>query len=466
MSKTKRSSAPARTRRSARVSRPARPGRLPLASGNSAVCGLQWGDEGKGQIVDLLTAHHDYVVRFNGGNNAGHSVQIGEERFALHLVPSGILYPDKICVIGNGVVVDPPGILEEIKGLSQRGVKVGSNLRISDRAHVVLTYHKVQDKLMDDVLGKARGDETRIGTTGRGIGPCYADKALRSTAVRMGELLDADRLRQKLTYIVEVKNIMLQGMARQLGREYTPFDAAALAEEFAGYGRQLAPYIGDTTALLHQALDEKRRLLFEGANAALLDVDHGTYPFVTSSCCSASGAYSGAAVPGGSIRNVVGIVKMYTSRVGGGPMPTEMFDATGEHIRQVGKEFGTTTGRPRRCGWLDLVATRYTARLSGATAIASTGLAVLTGLPVLKACVGYRYQGATLENFPADTEVLSRLEPVYREFPGFDEPISDCRAYKQLPAAARRFIEFAEDSIGVPIRFVCVGRRRDQILTR
>ena len=439
---------------------------LPLVPGHSAVCGLQWGDEGKGQIVDLLTGVHDYVVRYNGGNNAGHSVQIGEERFALHLVPSGILNPDKICVIGNGVVVDPPGILEEIKGLRERGVKVGDNLRISDRAHVVFPYHKIQDKLLDDVLGQSRGDETRIGTTGRGIGPCYADKALRSTAVRMGELLDADRLRKKLTYIVQVKNVMLAGLAQQLGRTLEPFNAEALTDEFVALGKKLAEHICDTTTLLHDQLERRRRLLFEGANAALLDVDHGTYPFVTSSSCSSLGIYPGTGVPGGSVANVIGIVKLYTSRVGGGPMPTEIHGEIGERIRQVGKEFGTTTGRPRRCGWLDLIATRYTARLSGATTIACTGLAVLTGLPTLKACVGYRYNGKTLDAFPADCDVLANLEPVYEEFPGFDEPVGDCTSYQQLPGAARRFITFAQKFIGVPIQMVCVGRRRDQILVK
>lgn len=443
--------------------------RLGLKTGHSAVVGLQFGDEGKGQIVDVIAPCFDLVARYNGGNNAGHSVHIGDQKFALHLVPSGIMYPGRVNVVGNGVVVDPSGILGEIDGLRQRGVAIsGDNLRISDRAHVVLPYHKVQDKLYDLALGKASGDDKKIGTTGRGIGPCYADKALRSTAIRMGELRQADHLREKLRHIVQIKNLMLSALAQQCGEAFTPFDANALADEFAGHGQRLCEHICDTTRLLHGAIADGKRVLFEGANANLLDVDHGTYPFVTSSNCSSLGIYPGSGVPGGTLTNVIGILKLYTSRVGGGPFPTELHGAVADRIREVGREFGTTTGRPRRCGWLDLVATRYAVSLSGITALACTGLSVLAGLDTLKVCTGYRQggNGKQTDAFLADADELAAVEPVYREFPGFAGPIDHCRSFRDLPAEARHYIEFIEQQVSVPIRMICVGRRRDQILVR
>ncbi len=438
--------------------------------GHSAVVGCQFGDEGKGQIVDMLARRFDYIVRYNGGANAGHSVTIvspggKEEKFALHLLPSGILYSDKTNVVGNGVVLDPAKILEEIDGLRQRGVMVGDNLRISTRTHVVFPYHKTQDQLMDRALGMARGDDAKIGTTGRGIGPCYADKALRSTAIRVVDLLDAAHLRSRLAHIVKVKNPMLAALAAQCGESFTPFDAEKLADEYLGYTERLRPHITDTTRLLHDAVAAGKKILFEGANATLLDVDHGTYPFVTSSSCSSSGVFTGTGLPGSTLKNVVGIVKLYTSRVGGGPFPTELSGETADRIRKTGNEFGTTTGRPRRVGWLDLVATRYTTAISGVTAIASTGLAVLAGLPRIKACVGYRHQGRMLDAFPADAEVLAQVEPVYEEFEGFEQSISACTSFADLPAQARRYVECVEDFVRVPIKLVCVGRRRDQILT-
>ncbi len=439
---------------------------LGLQPGHTAVSGLQWGDEGKGQIVDLLAGQHDFVVRYNGGNNAGHSVQIGEQKFALHLIPSGILYPATTNIVGNGVVVDPAGILKEIDGLRQRGVKVEQNLRISDRAHVVLPYHKLQDALWDQALGQSSGDESKIGTTGRGIGPCYADKALRSTAIRMGELLDPARLRQRLDHIVKIKNTILGALAVDCGKEFTPYDAAALTEEYAGYGKLLAQHITDTTRLLHAQLHAGKKLLFEGANAALLDVDHGTYPFVTSSNCSSLGIYAGTGVPGGNVKNVIGVAKMYTSRVGGGPHPTELKNEVGDNIRKAGNEYGTTTGRPRRVGWLDLLAVKYTAALNGATALVCTGLAVLAGQEKLKICVGYRHEGKTLEHFPPDAEVLAVAQPVYEEMEGFAQPLGDFHSYGELPKAAKAYVDRVESFVGVPVRMVCVGRRRNQILVR
>jgi adenylosuccinate synthase len=437
-----------------------------VAQGHTAVVGLQWGDEGKGQIVDILSERFDAVVRYNGGNNAGHSVHLGTEQFALHLVPSGILYPTTLNVVGNGVVIDPASLLQEIHGLRDRGVKVGANLRLSDRAHVVLPYHKVEDALYDQAVAQKFDGVAGIGTTGRGIGPCYADKALRVTAVRMAELLRPEELGRKLTRIVAIKNAILGALAAQCGRPYEPFDAAAITAEYCGYGRELAPHICDASHLLQQQIAAGKRLLFEGANAVLLDVDHGTYPFVTSSSCSSLGVYSGAGVPGGTVGTVIGIVKSYTSRVGGGPHPTELRDATGDRIREVGREFGTTTGRPRRVGWLDLAAVRYTARLCGASAIAVTGLAVLAGVGPLKVCVGYRHQGRELEGYPCDAAVLEAVEPIYQDLEGFDQPIDVCHAYADLPGAAQRYLEFMEKFVGVPVRLVCAGRRRDQILSR
>lgn len=438
--------------------------RLDLGRGHGAIIGLQWGDEGKGQIVDVLTPRYDLVVRYNGGANAGHTVMIGDRKFALHLVPSGILNPGTLNVVGNGVVVDPAGMLDEIDGLRQCGVEVGANLVVSDRAHVVMPYHKRADALMEKALAGARGVEHAIGTTGRGIGPCYADKAQRSTAIRMGELLDMRALRGKLPHIVAVKNRVLGALADAAGEAFEPYDADLLADQLAALAQRLSPHIRDTNALLLDAMDGGKRLLFEGANACLLDVDHGTYPFVTSSNCSSLGIYAGAGVPGGSVGMMIGVVKTYTSRVGGGPMPTELLDATGEQIRRDGHEFGTTTGRPRRCGWLDLVAVRYAVRLSGITALACTGLSVLASLPRLKVCVAYECDGRRYDTVPADAALLGRVKPVYETFDGFGGPVDGCRGFDDLPTAARQYLRRIEQFTGVPVALACVGRRRDQIL--
>jgi adenylosuccinate synthase len=439
--------------------------RLNLSPGHSAICGLQWGDEGKGQIVDLLTQRYDIVARYNGGANAGHSVQIGDEKYALHLIPSGILYPDKINVVGNGVVIDPQAMLTEIDELRRRGVAVGDNLKVSNRAHVVLPYHKVQDVLYDRAVAQA-WESQPLGTTGRGIGPCYADKALRSTAVRMCDLLDADELRTKLRRIVMIKNAMLEALAKACGAEFEQFDAEAIFEQCSQQAERLRPHICDTSHLLSAAMRAGKHILFEGANAALLDIDHGTYPFVTSSSCSSLGIYPGSGVPGGTVSEVIGLVKLYTSRVGAGPFPTELHDELGNQLRERGSEYGTTTGRPRRCGWLDLTAVGYSARLCGATGLACTGLAVLAGVDRLKVCTGYRDAGRRLDAFPADAGVLTRVEPIFEEMEGFAEPVDTCRRYQQLPGAARAYIEFVEQHLGIPIRIVCVGKRRDQIIVK
>jgi len=443
--------------------------RMGLEAGHAAVVGLQWGDEGKGQIVDQLTGHFDAVVRYNGGNNAGHSVHIGREKFALHLVPSGILYPDKLNIVSNGVVVDPSpdtGILKEIMGLRNRGVSIGENLRISDRAHVVMPYHKVQDALYDEAVAHTWESGTAIGTTGRGIGPCYADKALRTTAIRMGELLDPDRLREKINRVVTIKNVLLSALAGHCGRPFDPFDPQVLWEQAVVQGQNLKSHVTDTFQLLHDTVVSGKRVLFEGANAALLDIDHGTYPFVTSSSTSSLGVGPGTGLPVQTVKNVIGVAKAYTSRVGGGPHPTELQDAVGEHIRNVGKEFGTTTGRPRRCGWLDLTAVRYSAKLNGCTAMVCTGLSVLAGLDPLKVCVGYRYGGRKSENFLPDADVLAQAEPVYEQLEGFSGVIGDIQDYRDLPAPARAYIDRVERFVGVPVRVVCVGPRRDQTILR
>ena len=441
-------------------------GQLDLGQRHCAVTGLQWGDEGKGKIVDLLTERFDVVVRYNGGANAGHSVQVGDDRYALHLIPSGILYPDKVNVLGNGLVIDPAKLIEEIDQLGNRGIKFGDNLRISDRAHVVFPYHKTQDSLFESAVSVARGESAKIGTTGRGIGPCYADKAQRSTAIRMGELLDASALEEKLRYVVAVKNVILEALAQQCGESFSPFDPAELARQYAQMGDRLRPYVCDTAQLLADAAGSGQKVLFEGANATLLDIDHGTYPYVTSSSCSALGVHAGAGVPGRQVEQVIGVAKAYSTRVGGGPMPTELKDATGDLIRKRGKEYGTTTGRPRRCGWLDLVAMRYSARVSGVTGICLMLLDVLAGLENLKVCVAYRYKGKQLETYPADAAVLAQVEPIYEDVEGFAQEVDECSRWADLPPQAQAYVRVIEEYVGVPVVLISVGPRRDQTLVR
>ncbi|MEZ6193140.1 MAG: adenylosuccinate synthase [Phycisphaerales bacterium] len=439
---------------------------LGLETGHCAVVGLQWGDEGKGKVVDLLAGRYGLVVRYNGGANAGHSVQVGDKRYALHLIPSGILSKQALNILGNGVVIDPAQLVKEINGLRAEGIEIGDNLKISDRAHLVFEYHKVQDVLYDHALAHAMGGSAAIGTTGRGIGPCYADKALRSMAIRVGDLLDEKLLADKLKRIVTVKNAVLAALAQQCGQAFVPFSAEALLKDALTHAKVLKPHICDTAHLLHTSMDAGKRILFEGANATLLDIDHGTYPFVTSSNCSSLGVHTGTGVPGHKVKNVLGIAKAYQTRVGGGPMPTELHDATGDKIREIGREYGTTTGRPRRIGWLDLVALKYTATISGATGIALMLMDVLAGLPELKLCTAYKHNGKTLANFPADAGVLDSLEPVYETVPGFGRPIEDCRSFDDLPDNARAYIRKIEQHVGVPVVLASVGPRRDQTVLK
>ena len=444
--------------------------RLNLKPGHATIVGLQWGDEGKGKVVDMLAAEFDAVARYNGGANAGHTVVVGDQKYKLHLMPSGILYPGKFNVLGNGVVIDPEQLVSEIVGNRERGLTVDtSNLFISNRAHLVLPYHKTQDKLQEAAYTMPNALDQKvegIGTTGRGIGPCYADKALRSTAIRTNDLLDLEALRHKLHRIVPIKNATLQALAKYTGETVDPIGADALLDWLKPLADILVPHITDTAGLLHKVTTEDKRILFEGANATLLDIDHGTYPYVTSSNCSSLGAHTGTGVPGHQVGNVIGIVKAYQTRVGGGPMPTQLDDEIGDRIREVGHEYGTTTGRPRRCGWIDLVALKYTASVSGATALCIMLLDVLADLPELKLCTGYKVDGQVVDSFPACSDDLSKVEPVYETLPGFDGPVDQCRSIAELPENAQGYLKFISDFLGVPVVLASVGPKRDQSAVR
>lgn len=439
--------------------------------GCTAVVGLQWGDEGKGKIVDRLAAEHDAVVRYNGGANAGHTIVVGGERHALHLVPSGILHAGKAAIIGNGVVVDPSQLLKELEMLEGRGVSL-DGLVLSDRAQVVLPYHKAEDGLREELLKRGEagervgvGTSQEIGTTRRGIGPAYADKVTRATGVRVGDLLRPDALRQKVRTACRMKNALFAGLASSVGIEWSPFDEDAIVSEALGWGEALRPRIADTVYLLHGLRSEGRRVLFEGANATLLDVDHGTYPYVTSSNASVLGIPAGSGMPPHAITRVVGVLKAYSTRVGGGPMPTELDDATGERIRERGREFGTTTGRPRRCGWLDLVAVRYSAMINGVTELSVMLLDVLGGFDELKICTSYRIDGRETERFVPDASDLSRVEPVYETLTGFGEEVAGSRSFGELPPGARAYVDRIAEYVGVPVRTVSVGPERSQTVT-
>ena len=429
---------------------------------NTAVVGLQWGDEGKGKIVDLLTSEHDLIVRYNGGANAGHTVVVGGKKYALHLIPSGILSQEKTCIIGNGVVVDPEKLLEEIQSLRDRDVPVGQNLLVSNRAHVVMPYHKEQDAALERVLSAAAGKQGKnhsIGTTKRGIGPAYADKIHRSLSIRMGDLLDPEYLASRLEVICAIRTKELDA----LGVETPPLDPAELTRSFAAMGEQLRPHIADTIYTLHEAVQQGRSILFEGANACLLDIDHGTFPYVTSSNCSTLGIPAGTGVPGRHIDQVVGIMKAYTTRVGEGPFPTEETGETGNQIRERGNEYGTTTGRPRRCGWLDLVAVRYSAMICGVTSLACMLLDVLSGFDELKICTGYQLpDGTVTDRFIPDGYRLPQAKPIYETLPGWSEEIVSTTDRDELPSNAKAYLERIEQVTGLPISLVSVGPDRAQ----
>jgi adenylosuccinate synthase len=440
--------------------------RIPLGRCN-AVIGLQWGDEGKGKYVDLLAGSHDAVVRYNGGANAGHSVVVAGERFSLHLVPSGILSRGCLAVIANGVVVDPDVLIAEIDGLTARGVDT-SGLVVSDRAHLVMPYHKAEDALREELLKaqrQAASDEgllAEIGTTRRGIGPAYADKVQRATAVRVGDLRRPDVLRERLELACWAKSATLS----PLGEPGNParFDAGELAAKASAWGARLAPLMRDTVYLLHSMLTQGKRVLFEGANGTLLDVDHGTYPFVTASSTGVGGIAPGAGVPPGALETVVGVVKSYSTRVGGGPMPTELHDQRAHYIRERGREYGTTTGRPRRIGWLDLVAVRYACMINGVSTLALTLLDVLAGLDELEVCTHYEIDGERTDRFIPDATDLARVRPVYVRLPGFWADVSGLKRLADLPAEARRYLDLVHESVGVPVGLVSVGPGREQTI--
>jgi len=417
------------------------------------IVGAQWGDEGKGKLTDLLAEQADAIVRFQGGNNAGHTIVRDGQEFKFHLIPSGILYPGKACVIGNGVVIDPGILIGELEGLRRQRIDI-SGLRISANAHLIMPYH-----VMLDTAGEARLGKLEIGTTKRGIGPCYADKAAR-LGIRVQDLLDPKILRKKIMAALEPKQQQLRPFAKD-----PRLDLHAMTEEYLRYGHRLEPFIADTAHLCWEALDNGRRVIFEGAQGTLLDLDHGTYPFVTSSNPIAGAACVGAGVGPADIDEVWGVAKAYTTRVGAGPFPTELDDELGADIRERGGERGTTTGRDRRTGWLDLVALRYAARINTLSALAITKLDVLAGLDPLRVAVRYRSsEGARLDELPYHQSVLHAAEAEYEDLPGFDADIGDCRSEADLPREARDYLEFIEQNVGVPIRLVGVGPGRDQVI--
>lgn len=414
------------------------------------VVGTQWGDEGKGKITDFLSENSEVISRYQGGNNAGHTIIFGGETYKLHLIPSGIFYKDKISVIGNGMVVDPKALVTELEGLHARGVET-DNLRISNRAHVILPYHIK----LDEVEELRKGDN-KIGTTGKGIGPAYMDKAGR-IGIRIADLLDKEVFEEKLTRNLKEKNRLLEKFYETEG-----FNVDDILDEYYEYGQKIAQYVTDTSKVLNDALDEGRRVLFEGAQGVMLDIDQGTYPFVTSSNPVAGGVTIGAGVGPTKIDHVVGVCKAYTSRVGDGPFPTELFDETGDRIREVGKEYGTTTGRPRRIGWFDSVVVRHACRVSGLTDLTVNSIDVLTGLETVKICTAYRYKGELITEYPANLRVLDDCEPVYEEMPGWSEDITGVRSLDELPENARHYLERIAQLTGVQISIFSVGPDRTQ----
>lgn len=418
------------------------------------VVGTQWGDEGKGKIVDLLTADADIVVRYQGGNNAGHTLVVQGEKFIFHLIPSGILHPGKQCLIGNGVVVDPAVLFQEIERLEARGISVGPhNLRLSEKAHIIMPYHQRLDLARE----RAKGDG-KLGTTGRGIGPCYEDKIARC-GVRVIDLLDPEALRTKIEHNLREKNFLLEKLLAD-----QPVDGEQIFADYQEFGRRLQPLAANISLLLDEAIKAGKNILFEGAQGTHLDIDHGTYPFVTSSNPVAGGACTGAGIGPNRLDRMVGIAKAYTTRVGSGPFVTEALDAAGDHMQVQGAEFGATTGRKRRTGWLDLVVLKDSVRLNGLTGLAITKLDVLTGLDPIKICVAYELDGRRLEVPPASLTALQRCRPIYEELPGWHTDLSGCRNFADLPATAQSYLQRIEAAVGVPIQIISVGADREQTI--
>ena len=423
---------------------------------NICVVGLQWGDEGKGKVVDILAEGSDVVVRYGGGSNAGHTVVIGDSRFALHLLPSGSIREGTVCVIANAVVVDPAVLIGEIDGLADRGIRLDGRLFISENAHVVLDYHKREDQLREESLGKQK-----IGTTIRGIGPCFADKVGRSYAVRMSDFRDLPELEKKLGRIVEYKSKLFAAL---YGAE--PMTVDTVVENCRQYAQRLTPFVTDTTEMLHTTIEDGKSILFEGAQGSLLDLDHGTFPYVTSSNSSSLGLPSGCGVPAQMVDKYIGVAKAYTTRVGAGPFPTEQDNDTGRYIREKGHEFGTTTGRPRRCGWFDSVAVAYSVRIGAVDSVAMMHLDTLTGLKELNVCRAYEIDGQEKTFFPANIDRLAKARPVYETLPGWEEDISEATTFGELPPAAQDYIRRIEQIVGTPIEMIGVGPKRSQTIVR
>lgn len=414
------------------------------------VVGTQWGDEGKGKITDFLSKEAEAIARYSGGDNAGHTIQFEGETYKLHLIPSGIFYKEKMSIMGNGMVINPKSLVEELKGLQERGVST-ENLRISNRAHVILPYHIYQDKVDEE----ARGDQ-KIGTTCKGIGPCYIDKVQR-IGIRIADLLDKKVFEEKLRTNLEMKNRLFE---KFYGVEPLKFED--IFEAFYQYGQEIAQYVTDTSKILSDVLEEGNKVLFEGAQGVMLDVDHGTYPYVTSSNPVAGGVATGAGVGPSQVNRVIGVSKAYTSRVGDGPFPTELFDEIGQQIREVGREYGTTTGRPRRVGWFDSVVVRHSRRVSGITDLALNSIDVLTGLETVKICTAYEYNGEIITEYPATLHAIEGCKPIYEELPGWTEDVTGCKTLDELPENARNYVKRVSELTGIRIATFSVGPDRDQ----
>ncbi|TCT24600.1 adenylosuccinate synthetase [Melghiribacillus thermohalophilus] len=418
----------------------------------AVVVGTQWGDEGKGKITDFLSQQADVVARYQGGNNAGHTIQFDGETYKLHLIPSGIFDHKKVCILGNGMVIHPKALLEELQYLHERNIST-DHLRISNRAHVILPYHIKLDELQEEKKG-----DNKIGTTKKGIGPAYTDKAARM-GIRMADLLDKETFRKKLEENLAEKNAWFEKVYHS-----ETLDVDVIFEEYFEYGQKLAPYVCDTSVLLNDAIDEGKHILFEGAQGVMLDVDQGTYPFVTSSNPTAGGVTVGTGVGPTKIHRIVGVSKAYTTRVGDGPFPTELNDEIGDQIREVGREYGTTTGRPRRVGWFDAVVLRHSKRVSGITDLSLNSLDVLTGLETLKICVAYEYDGKVMEEYPANLNVLAHCKPIYEEMPGWNEDITGVQSIDELPEEARHYLKRVSELTGIPISIFSVGPDRKQTI--
>jgi adenylosuccinate synthase len=419
--------------------------------GATVLVGSQWGDEGKGKIVDILSEKFKIVARYQGGANAGHTVIIGDTQYILHLIPSGILRDDVICVIGNGVVIDPQALLDEINLLEQNGIKVEGRLFISQNAHLIMPYHKLLDSI-------GESGEQKIGTTGRGIGPCYIDKYGRR-GIRIVDLLNRDELERKIRFNLKEKNDLLQKVYQHEG-----LDVEEILKQYLEFDKVIDKYIKDVPAFLNQALDDGKSVLLEGAQGTFLDVDHGTYPFVTSSSPTSGGACIGTGIPPNRIDSVIGIVKAYTTRVGNGPFPTELTEEEGEKLRTIGAEFGATTGRPRRCGWFDAFLVAYSKMINGIDSAAITKLDVLSHFDKIKVCVGYELNGKKLKHFPTSVDLLSNVTPIYETLDGWNQNISDCKTYDELPSKTKEYLSFISNQSGIKIDFISVGAKRQQTI--